>query len=797
MLNRRQLFALCFCVASGPVTDAVSQISSGQLTVQLRPQASVIPQPADVIRGEGTFTVSGATGIFVTTDSPDIGATVDYLNDVLQRGPGYRLPVAVNTAAPFPAGGILILIDSTMAASGGESYSLSVTTRQIRIRAATAAGVFYSIQTLLQLMPPAVYDTLMRAMNQPFEIPAVTINDAPRFPYRGMHLDVSRHFFPASFIKRYIDLLALHKFNVFHWHLTDDNGWRLEIQRYPRLTEISAWRVDRMGVAWTERQPPQPGERATYGGFYTQKEVREIVAYAARRQITVIPEIEMPGHTSEVLAAYPQLSCTGGPFYVQPGGYWPNIDIFCAGNEEVFTFIEGVLDEVFRLFPSPYVHLGGDEADKTRWKECGKCQTRIRAEGLKDEQELQSYFMKRVERFVRSRGKTVIGWDEILEGGLPPAAVVMSWRGFEGGIEAARQGHDVIMTPTSYCYFDYVQANPKFEPEPTGSPTTLREVYSFEPIPDELDPDQRNHIKGAQGNLWTEYIPTPEKAEYMSVPRMSALAEVVWTPAGRRSWSDFRRRLTVHQDRLNALRVNYSRGSYRVAFGTAIDSVTRAPVVVLSSEQDRPVIRYTLDGTDPSRFSPAYEKPIPLNTPLTVRAAIFDGPSMMEEPYQQSLILHPGMRGGIEYGRRPSTRYGSDPRLLIDGITGSLEYDDGTWAVFPGFDLDAVLTLDAARPVKRVVLTVLVRPWDRILQPSEVVFEVSADGKQYTRLDRPEVTVAQKGDNVSVLQFGTAPQLPLPAKFVRVTAKNPGLIPKGEPGEGMETRLCFDELVVE
>jgi hexosaminidase len=735
--------------------------------------------------------------VFVTTDARDIQATVDYLNDVFERGPGYRFPVAVNAAGPFPAGGILIHVDSTMAASGREAYSLSVTSAQVCVRAATAAGVFYGIQTLLQLMPPEVYDTLMRAANRPFEIPAVTINDAPRFPYRGMHLDVSRHFFPASFIKRYIDLLALHKFNVFHWHLTDDNGWRLEIQRYPGLTEIGAWRVDRMGVAWTERQPPQPGERATYGGFYTQEEVREIVAYAAQRQITVIPEIEMPGHTSEVLAAYPQLSCTGGPFYVQPGGYWPNIDIFCAGNEEVFTFIEGVLDEVFRLFPAPYVHLGGDEANKTRWKECRKCQARIRAERLKDEQELQSYFMKRVERFVRSRGKTVIGWDEILEGGLPPEAVVMSWRGFEGGIEAARQGHDVIMTPTSHCYFDYVQANPKFEPEPTGSLTTLREVYAFEPIPEELEADQRKHIMGAQGNVWTEYIPTPEKAEYMSVPRMCALAEVVWTPAPRRSWDDFRRRLTVHLERLDALRVNYSRGSYRVAFGTAIDSVTGSPVVVLSSEQDRPVIRYTLDGTDPSRFSPAYEKRIPLSTPLTVRAAIFDGPSMMEEPYQQSIILHPGMRGGIEYGRRPSARFGSDPRKLIDGITGSLEPDDGTWAEFPGGDLNAVLTLDAARPVRRVVLTVLARPHDRIRQPSEVVFEVSADGKQYTRLDRPEVTVAQKGDNVSVLQFGTAPRLPLPAKYVRVTAKNPGVIPKGEPGEGMEARLCFDELIVE
>ncbi|MBP1653770.1 MAG: family 20 glycosylhydrolase [Bacteroidetes bacterium] len=797
MSIRRLLVALCFVAASGALPGAVSQIPRGEPVFQVRPPLAVIPRPAELVPGQGSFTLSGATGVLVATGSPEVRATVTFLNDILQRGPGYRLPVAVNTTGPFPSDGILILVDSTGAGPGGEAYALSVTPAQVKIEASGPAGVFYAIQTLLQLMPAAVYDTVMKATNQPFELPAVVIRDAPRFPYRGMHLDVSRHFFPTRFVKRYIDLLAMHKFNVFHWHLTDDNGWRLEIRRYPKLSEISAWRVDRMGVKWTERQPPQPGERSTYGGFYTQDEVRDVVDYAARRHITVIPEIEMPGHSSEVLAAYPDLSCTGGPFYVQPGGYWPNVDIFCAGNDEVFTFIEGVLEEVFDLFPAPYVHIGGDEADKARWKECPKCQSRIRAEGLKGEHELQSYFMKRVERFVRSRGKTAIGWDEILEGGLPPEAIVMSWRGFEGGIEAARQGHDVIMAPTSHCYLDYYQANPKFEPETIGGLTTLREVYSFEPIPDQIGAEQRKHIKGAQGNLWTEYVPTPEKAEYMVLPRMCALAEVVWSPAELRSWPDFRRRLTVHEDRLEAVRVNYSRGSYRVAFGTAIDSATGGPVVVLSSEQDRPRILYTMDGSDPTRFSPAYEKPIPLTAPLTVRAAIFEGPTMKEEPYGQSVILHRGMRGNIEYGTRPDGRYDTAPRALIDGITGSLEHDDGTWAVFPGSDMTAVLALPQARPVRSVVLTVLSRPWNRIHQPAGVVFEVSADGNAYTRLDRPSVTVAQKGEGVSVLEFGTSSQLPLPAKFVRVTAKNPGPVPKGEPGEGMETVLCFDELIVE
>jgi hexosaminidase len=733
----------------------------------------------------------------VSRDDAEILAAVDLLNEILARGPGYRLSVVAGPQEPYTSDGILISVDSLSSGVRREAYTLDITPAQVRISAGGAPGVFYALQTLLQLMPSAVFDTVMRATRRSFDIPCLTVHDLPRFPYRGMHLDVSRHFFPVSFIKRYLDLLAMHKFNVFHWHLTDDNGWRLEIRKFPKLASVGAWRVDRSAQPWRERQPPQPGEPATYGGFYTQEQVREVVAYAAKRQITVIPEIEMPGHSSEVLAAYPELSCTGGPFYVQPGGYWPNVDIFCAGNDEVFGFIEGVLDEVVQLFPAPYIHLGGDEAAKDRWRACPRCQLRIRAEGLQNEGELQSYFMKRVEAMVRARGRTVIGWDEILEGGLPPSAVVMSWRGFDGGIAAAMQGHDVIMTPTSHCYFDYYQARPAFEPEAIGGLTTLREVYSFEPVPGELAPERRHHILGAQGNLWTEFIPAPEKAEYMAVPRLCALAEVVWSPPARRSWPSFRRRLTVHEERLNALRVNYSRGSFRVSIGTAVDSASGAPVVVLSSEQDRPVIRYTLDGTDPTRFSPVYDRPLPLPSPLAVCAAVFDGAQMREEPSRRSVILHPGMRGKLSYDVEPSSRYGGDRRLLIDGITGSTEVDDGTWAVFPGTGLKAVLTLAAPRPVKRVVLTVLVRRQDRIRPPADVLFEISADGTSYTRLDRPVATTAQGNQEASVLEYGAAQQLPVPARFVRVTAKNPGPVPAGEPGEGQESILCFDELIVE
>jgi hexosaminidase len=364
----------------------------------------------------------------------------------------------------------------------------------------------------------------------------------------------------VEFIKRYIDIIAMHKMNIFHWHLTDDNGWRIEIKKYPGLTETSAWRVDREDQPWRERTPPEPGEKATYGGYYTQEEIKDVVRYAAERHVTVIPEVEMPGHTSEVFASYPDLSCRGEKLYVQPGSYWPNIDIFCAGKEETFEFLEDVLSEVAQLFPSEYIHIGGDEANKTRWKECPLCQERIEMEGLRSEEELQSYFIKRIERYLQSIGKKLIGWDEILEGGLAPEATVMSWRGFEGGIDAVGMGHDVIMCPTSHCYFDYYQDDPETQPVAIGGFTPLEKVYEFYPIPAGLSSDKAKHILGGQGNVWTEFIPVPEHAEYMALPRMTALAEVLWSPRGRIDWDDFKRRLNTQFERFDMMGVNYYEG---------------------------------------------------------------------------------------------------------------------------------------------------------------------------------------------------------------------------------------------
>jgi hexosaminidase len=435
--------------------------------------------------------------------------------------------------------------------SSPEGYELTIGPERIEIRAPGAAGAFYAVQTLRQLLPPAVERDKPEGENGRirFRVPCARIVDEPRFSWRGMHFDVGRHFFEKDFILRYIDYLAMHKVNTFHWHLTEDQGWRIDIRRFPKLAEIAAWRDG----TWKHRTDGEEDPRR-YGGYYTQDEIREVVEYARDRFITVVPEIEMPGHSQAALAAYPELSCTGGPHEVWTK-WGISKEVYCAGNDETFEFLEGVLEEVIDLFPSEYIHIGGDECPKDRWKECPKCQARIAKEGLADEHELQSWFIRRIERFVNSRGRRIIGWDEILEGGLAPKAAVMSWRGTAGGIEAARSGHWVVMTPNGQTYFNYKQTRDLKGP---GHDTylPLQKVYAFEPT-EGLSPAEAGYVLGAQACLWTEYVPTPEDAEYLLFPRLCAIAEVEWSPSDLRDEADFLRRIRHHERRLRTMGVNF------------------------------------------------------------------------------------------------------------------------------------------------------------------------------------------------------------------------------------------------
>jgi hexosaminidase len=571
-----------------PLVPVLSALLAAPLAAQT-PRFDVVPLPRQMTPLEGVFAFTPATPLVVQ------GAPAQALTHLARTAQA----IVAERTGRAPALGrrrtgpalILRLADLRADSATPEGYRLLVTPDSIVVHGPSSAGVFYGLQTLRQLL------------RENGTVPAVRIEDRPRFAWRGMHLDVGRHFFPLDYLKRYVDLLARFKLNTFHWHLTEDQGWRLEIMRYPRLTEVGAWRRE---TVVGKQSDPYVGDGRRYGGFYTQAEVRELVRYAAERHVTVVPEIEMPGHALAALAAYPELACTPGPFEVATR--WGVFeDVFCP-TETTFTFLEHVLREVMALFPSRYIHIGGDEVPKRRWRESAEAQGIMQREGLRSEEELQSWFIRRLERFLSANGRRLIGWDEILEGGLAPGATVMSWRGIAGGLEAARAGHDVVMTPTSHLYFDYYQGDPRFEPLAIGGFLALERVYAFEPVPDSLPPERHRHILGAQGNVWTEYLPTASQVEYMALPRLLALAEVVWSPRESRDLADFLARLPARFADLDRLGVNW-----RVPHVTGLETDRLALVdtatVTLGGAFAGADIRFTTDGTEPGPGSRRYSEP--------------------------------------------------------------------------------------------------------------------------------------------------------------------------------------------
>ncbi len=571
---------------------------------------SVVPRPLEAAKKSGRFVIDAGT-FLVLRGGDSLERVGNYLQARFAETAGINLKSGKDRRDKV----IILRQVNNYQRFGTEGYELKITPESIDI-SGPPAGVFYGVQSLFQLLPPKIYAG-SRVKDTEWSVPCGEIFDKPRFSWRGMHLDVGRHLFPVEFIKKYIDFLAMHKMNRFHWHLTEDQGWRIEIKKYPKLTETGAYR-DSTIIGRASVSRVYDGKR--YGGYYTQDEVKEVVKYAAERFITVVPEIEMPGHSIAALAAYPHLSCTGGPFQVRTT-WGISKDIYCAGNDSVFVFLENVLTEIMDLFPSKYIHIGGDEAPKDRWKECPKCQRRIREEGLKDEHELQKYFITRIERYLNAHGRSIIGWDEILEGGLAPNAAVMSWRGVAGGIEAARQKHPVVMTPTDYCYFDYYQSDPEAEPLAIGGFLPLEKVYSYDPVPKELTTAEKKYILGTQGNVWTEYIVTPENVEYMALPRMSALAETAWSASASRNWEDFTKRLPDQYRRLNYMNTNaffppIKGWKKRIVF---IDSA----IVALEHNFEETEIYYTLDGKDPGRESSRYEKPLVINKNSVLRIREF------------------------------------------------------------------------------------------------------------------------------------------------------------------------------
>ena len=747
----------------------------------------VIPLPQEVSLTQGNpFKLNGNVLIAYPENNALLQRNAEFLSEYIRQSTGYAPKTKAIAAGEQVKNAITLGLDPDIA--NKEGYVLTTTPEGISINGQTENGVFYGIQTLRKSIPA-------EAKGATILIPAGEIKDEPRFSYRGMHLDVGRHFFPIEFIKKYIDLLALHNMNTFHWHLTEDQGWRIEIKKYPKLTEIGSQRSRTVIGRNTQEYDNTP-----YGGFYTQEEAKEIVKYAQERYITVIPEVDLPGHMLAALAAYPEMGCTGGPYEVCPR--WGVFeDVLCIGNDKTMQFLEDVMSEIIEIFPSEYVHIGGDEAPRDRWKECPKCQARIKAEGLKAdknhtaEDRLQSYCMTRIEKFLNSKGRRIIGWDEILEGDVAPNATVMSWRGASGGIKAAQMGHDVIMTPNTYCYFDYYQtADTKDEPLGIGGYVPIEKVYSLDPTFD-LNEEQKKHIIGAQANLWTEYIATTEHVEYMVLPRMAALAEVQWTQPEKKDFKDFTTRLASLMKFYQRDGFNYAKHVFDLKADFTPDVAKKAIVVTLSTIDDAPIY-YTLDGTEPTTASLKYIEPVVITETADFQAVVIR-PEGKSKVVNKKISFNKATYCPIELTFQPSEKYKFGGAItLVDGMKGNDSYATGAWLGFVGGDVEAIIDLGQETEIKRVATNAIVDMSAWIMGSTGLVVSISDDNKEFREVAAKDIPAETNIDNKGVENYEITFD-PVKARYVKVVIKRSPALPKGHAGEGKAAYMFIDEIEVD
>lgn len=745
---------------------------------------NIIPRPQQVnVSNDAPFTLSAKTVISLGTNSQNMKRNANMLASYIEQATGIRPAVGKSKNGTA----IVLTIDKTIA--NAEGYKLDADAKQIRIAGASAAGVFYGIQTLRKSLP------LVNGKASKVSIPAVHIADAPRFAYRGTHLDVSRHFVTADSVRQFIDMLALHNINRFHWHLTDDQGWRIEIKKYPLLTQIGSKRAQTVIGHNSGKYDGKP-----YSGFYTQKQIRDIVKYAADRYITIVPEIDLPGHMQAALAAYPDMGCTGGPYEVwQKWGVSDNV--LCAGNDKTLTFIDNVLKEITKLFPSKYIHVGGDECPKTQWQKCPKCQARIKAlnleakDGHSAEERLQSYIITHASNYLKSLGRNTIGWDEILEGGLAEGATVMSWRGESGGIAAAKQHHDVVMTPNSYLYFDYYQSLDKAnEPLAIGGYLPLETVYSYEPMPKELTADEARHIIGVQANIWTEYMPTFKQMQYMALPRLAALSEVQWSQPALKDYTSFTNRLTEFTHLYDRLGYNYAKHLYNVAIHVDSDNKWRE-ILIHMTTAGKAEIRYTLDGTEPTVNSTLYTGAIVLQKSAKIRAAAFrDG--KRSSVTSQDISFNKATACPVELLQPTHKNYTyKGGATLTDGLLGDKGFGTGRWLGFSGNDLEAVIDLKQNTDVSSVSLNTCVDKGSWIFDARNIEVSVSADGKSFTKVASKSLPALeeQTPDNIYTYEL-TFPQTT--TRYVKLTATSEHNIPKWHGGKGKPAFLFVDEISI-
>ncbi|MDL2142499.1 family 20 glycosylhydrolase [Flavobacterium tructae] len=758
------------------LSNAYSQKANREKGIQ------IIPKPKQLVLKQGNFQFSATTKFVVSDDAQKEIVTV--LINKFGSAAGFRPEISNKIPK---SNYVQFKVDTALK---NEAYLLEVNKENITITAKGSAGFIYGLESIRQLLPESI-ESKSSIKGVKWEIPTLTITDEPRFQWRGLMLDLSRHFFDKSYILETIDRLAMLKMNVLHLHLVDDQGWRIEIKKYPKLTEVGAWRVDQENAPWNARQLTNPDEKGTYGGFLTQEELKEIVKYAAAKNIEIIPEIEMPAHVSSAIAAYPELACFNQRIGVPSGGLWPITDIYCAGKETTFEFLQNVIEEVMEIFPSKYIHIGGDEATKTNWEKCPNCQKRMKDNGLKDAHELQSYFVKRMEQYINSKGKKIIGWDEILEGGLAPEATVMSWRGTVGGTEAAKQGHDVIMSPESPCYFNFYQGPQNEEPLAFDAFNPLNKVYEFDPVVDSMTPQEASHVLGGQANLWAEYITSPKASEYMIFPRLAALSEVLWSTKENRDWNSFTSRLPSLLQRYDYLGINYAKSAYLVTSSAVADLDKKVINVTLKNEFPNSDIRYVLGDKNIDDKAIKYTNPIAVKGTTILKASLFQDNKPVGRIFTDTIVFHKAVGHKVNYVTPYNDSYKGDGALgMVNTIRGSKNFHDGQWQAWLVKDMEIVIDLEIEQSIEKVTVGTLESQGAGIYFPIQVTVLVSKDGTNYKgvgKINRPFAVNVNSELKDFKINFEKQE-----VRFVKVIATNLKKSPTGS-----SSWLFVDEIVVD
>ena len=743
----------------------------------------VVPMPLEInTTQQASFLLKSGVTVYYPAGNEKMQRNAEFLASYVKAQTGIELQVQAGEGGK---GGIVLQLG--LANDNPEAYQLKVDANQVVISSPSEAGVFYGIQTLRKAVDVAEGSNV--------ELPAVEIKDQPRFGYRGMMLDVGRHFFSMDEIKTYIDMMALHNINRFHWHLSEDQGWRIEINKYPKLTEIGSMRKETVIGHNSGKYDGKP-----YGGFYTQEQAKEIVAYAAERYITVIPEIDLPGHMQAALAAYPELGCTGGPYEVWT--QWGVSDnVLCAGNDQTIQFIKDVLAEIVEIFPSEYIHVGGDECPKVKWSTCPKCQARIKALGLKSdnkhtkEERLQSYVIHEAEEFLNSKGRKMIGWDETLEGGLAPNATVMSWRGEAGGIEAAKQHHDVVMTPNTYLYFDYYQSkDTETEPMAIGGYLPIERVYSYEPMPKSLSPEEQKYIVGVQANLWTEYIPDFKQVQYMVLPRMAALSESQWCAPEKKNYEAFLQRVSRLVNIYAKNGWNYATHIFDVMLDLKPNTETGTLDAVARTIDNAPIY-YTLDGSEPTTASEKYTDVIKIDKPCTLRTVAIR-PSGSSKITKDEISFSKSSMKPITMLQPINKQYEfSGATVLVDGMTGNMNYKTGRWIAFYTNDLEAVIDLKEATEISSMTLHTCVEKGDWIFDTRGITVSVSDDNQTFKEV-ASEAYPAMKESDPNQIYTHELKFDPVKTRYVKVKALSEQKIPSWHGGKGNPGFLFVDEIIL-